>query len=120
MFGVGSFFIPLAAEACSQFLGSPLAVFWLVGAVSFLSTLPFLFVSSPQKPKPDAETEGDDGPAHIELKTNKVMSNLYFKSSPGHGATSSKVCLKEGSWMLLKPDCGDLIPVQLSPYLSHA
>ncbi|GAX75222.1 hypothetical protein CEUSTIGMA_g2666.t1 [Chlamydomonas eustigma] len=73
MFGVGSFFIPLAAEACSQFLGSPLAVFWLVGAVSFLSTLPFLFVVSPQKPKPEAEVEGDDGNMDIELKTNKTL-----------------------------------------------
>jgi len=51
MFGVGSFFIPLAAEACRHYAGTPLAVFWLVGGVSVLSSVPFLFVRSPSPPK---------------------------------------------------------------------
>lgn len=50
MFGVGSFFIPLAAQACKHLFGSPVAVFWLVSGFSVLAALPFLFVASPTRP----------------------------------------------------------------------
>ena len=63
MFGMGSFFIPLAAEACSQYLGDPLAVFWLVGATSLASTVPFLFVASPTRPAPEGEARAEEGGA---------------------------------------------------------
>ena len=63
MFGVGSFFIPLAAEACSRYLGDPLAVFWLVGATSLASTLPFLFVASPTRPAPEGGAGTEEGTA---------------------------------------------------------
>ncbi|KAJ9504836.1 hypothetical protein QJQ45_030524, partial [Haematococcus lacustris] len=52
MFGVGSFCIPLAAQACKQLVGDPLAVFWVVSAMSLVATLPFLCVASPAPPPP--------------------------------------------------------------------
>ena len=67
MFGVGSFFIPLAAEACKHLLGSALDVFWLVGALSLLSTIPFLFVESPKKPdlkEKDDPCSSDNNPSN--------------------------------------------------------
>jgi MFS family permease len=58
MFGVGSFFIPLAAQACKHLLGSALAVFWVVAAVSLIASVPFFFVSSPKPPAPDLSSVG--------------------------------------------------------------
>jgi FHS family Na+ dependent glucose MFS transporter 1 len=69
MFGVGSFFIPLAAEACKQFLGSALDVFWLVGGLSMVSTIPFLFVESPQKPELITEDPQSGQPSPSKLKS---------------------------------------------------
>ncbi len=40
-------------------LGSPLAVFWLVSALSLLSCIPFLFVASPGKPVPEASVSAE-------------------------------------------------------------
>lgn len=58
MFGVGSFCIPLAAQACKYLLGSALAVFWVVSATSVLAAIPFLFVASPTPPPPVLIGEG--------------------------------------------------------------
>jgi hypothetical protein len=77
MFGVGSFFIPLAAEACSRYLGDPLAVFWLVGATSLASTVPFLFVTSPTRPPPatdDKALQAGGGAGDEEEGSDKVAS----------------------------------------------
>lgn len=78
MFGVGSFFIPLASEACSQLLGSALDVFWVVAIVSLLSTIPFFFVTSPMKPclPRDPSTGlllGAEGEGEGEPKENQQM-----------------------------------------------
>lgn len=58
MFGVGSFCIPLAAQACKYSLGSALAVFWVVGLTSVVAALPFLFLASPTPPPPVLGTDG--------------------------------------------------------------
>ncbi len=74
MFGVGSFFIPLAAQACKYFLGSALAVFWVVGATSVVAALPFLFVASPTPPPP---VLAGDGPAMF-----KTTGQMLVRASP--------------------------------------
>eukprot|EP00798_Chlamydomonas_sp_ICE-L_P003780 gene3780-13848_t len=59
MFGIGSFLIPLAAMQCHLHLGNDLAVFWIVSAVSALSTIPFFFAESPKPPCKVEHGEGD-------------------------------------------------------------
>lgn len=77
MFGVGSFFIPLAAEGCKQLLGSALDVFWLVGGLSLISTIPFLFVTSPQKPILVTAEDLLNGQQPSPSKTNPSSSSQY-------------------------------------------
>ncbi|GLC40677.1 hypothetical protein PLESTM_001100600 [Pleodorina starrii] len=83
MFGLGSFFIPLAAQACKTYLGSPLSVFYLVGGLALLSAVPFLFVSSPARPAPASAGAAGAGARHhasrsLELVTTVAAVVLVF------------------------------------------
>ncbi|KAG2501542.1 hypothetical protein HYH03_000049 [Edaphochlamys debaryana] len=82
MFGLGSFFIPLGAQACKFYAGTPLAVFYCVGALAAASALPFLFVASPQRPA-GANGDGASGMPHhssrtLELLTTTAVVILVF------------------------------------------
>jgi hypothetical protein len=46
-------------QACSVYLGSPLYVFYMVGATAFTAALPFLFVASPKPPAADNDEDSD-------------------------------------------------------------
>eukprot|EP00197_Chlamydomonas_leiostraca_P016237 CAMPEP_0202862632 /NCGR_PEP_ID=MMETSP1391-20130828/3606_1 /ASSEMBLY_ACC=CAM_ASM_000867 /TAXON_ID=1034604 /ORGANISM="Chlamydomonas leiostraca, Strain SAG 11-49" /LENGTH=432 /DNA_ID=CAMNT_0049542195 /DNA_START=154 /DNA_END=1448 /DNA_ORIENTATION=- len=74
MFGVGSFFIPLAAQVCKYVVGDALAVFWVVSGVSVLAATPFLFVSSPTPPAP--ELDGDGPNPFVSSSKAKLLSNV--------------------------------------------
>ncbi|KXZ55589.1 hypothetical protein GPECTOR_2g1139 [Gonium pectorale] len=83
MFGLGSFFIPMAAQACKATAGSPLAVFYLVGGLALASAVPFLFVASPARPS--AGGAGDQGGGKrsssgrtLELVTTVAVVVLVF------------------------------------------
>ncbi|KAG2434076.1 hypothetical protein HXX76_007804 [Chlamydomonas incerta] len=82
MFGLGSFFIPLAAQVCKIYLGSALAVFYLVGALAALSAVPFFFVTSPTRPAAAAGGGGHGARHHasrsLELVTTVAVVVLVF------------------------------------------
>lgn len=85
MFGVGSFFIPLAAEACKSLFGSALAVFWVVGGLSLVSAIPFLFVTSPQRPPPVLHSQLNPFRPHKKAQVcyrQLCISNLLASGAP--------------------------------------
>jgi nitrate/nitrite transporter NarK len=73
MFGVGSFCIPLAAQACKYALGSALHVFWVVALTSLLASLPFMFVASPTPPPP---LLCGDGPNPFKTTARVAVSSM--------------------------------------------
>lgn len=79
MFGVGSFFIPLAAQVCQSLLGNPLAVFWVVACIAVVAALPFLFLRSPVPPQLEKEVvDGDEDapPEAAETKTMELITTV--------------------------------------------
>lgn len=96
MFGVGSLAIPLAAQACRQYLGSPLSVFYLVSLTALASAVPFFFVTSPARPRAADGGDGSRGCKHhasatLELATTVAVVSLVFFT------TSAETAL--GNWI---------------------
>mmetsp|Transcript_9121 Transcript_9121/g.15934 ORF Transcript_9121/g.15934 Transcript_9121/m.15934 type:complete len:507 (-) Transcript_9121:653-2173(-) len=95
MFGVGSFFIPLAAQACKYLLGSALAVFWVVSIMSVISTIPFLFVASPTPPPPILNGDGPNPfkaskrVERLELITTVAVVSLVFCTTAAETAVGN-------------------------------
>ncbi|GIL79805.1 hypothetical protein Vretimale_12423 [Volvox reticuliferus] len=82
MFGLGSFFIPLVAQACKTYLDSPLSVFRIIGGLALVSAVPFLFVTSPTRPA-GGNTGGSGSARHhasrsLELVTTLAVVVLVF------------------------------------------
>ncbi|GFR48845.1 hypothetical protein Agub_g10798 [Astrephomene gubernaculifera] len=76
MFGLGSFFIPLAAQACSTYLGSPLAVFYLTGGLALIAALPFLALASPTRPTDAADPASAEGSGSCTTSVTSRRSRL--------------------------------------------